>query len=89
MWSWLLGPFALAHYRVYRDAEAARAWLSAMPSHLTDACVGSVSEIFDGAAPHKPRGCFAQAWGVAETLRAWTEIDRHASHQPTNRQVIR
>jgi len=77
VWSWLLGPFALAHYRVYRDAPAALAWLSAMPSHLADACVGSISEIFDGDAPHLPRGCFAQAWGVAETLRAWTEINRN------------
>jgi predicted glycogen debranching enzyme len=83
VWSWLLGPFALAHYRVYRDVDAARAWLAAMPSHLTDACVGSVSEIFDAAAPHKPRGCFAQAWGVAETLRAWTELDRRASLNKT------
>jgi predicted glycogen debranching enzyme len=94
VWSWLLGPFALAHYRVYHDAPAALAWLSAMPSHLNDACIGSVSEIFDGDAPHKPRGCFAQAWGVAETLRAWTEISAHAAEQPNrqrlaNRQVIR
>ena len=87
VWSWLLGSFALAHYRVYRDAPAALAWLSAMPSHLNDACIGSVSEIFDGDAPHTPRGCFAQAWGVAETLRAWTEISR--SIQNPNRQVIR
>jgi glycogen debranching enzyme len=87
VWSWLLGPFALAHFRVYRDAPAALAWLSAMPSHLNDACVGSISEIFDGDAPHTSRGCFAQAWGVAETLRAWTEINR-SIHEP-NRQVIR
>ncbi len=75
VWSWLLGPFALAHYRVYRDRAAARAYLSGIEGHLREACIGQVSEIFDGAAPFAPRGCFAQAWGVAETLRAWSELN--------------
>ena len=75
VWSWLLGPFALAHYRVHGDAPAALAWLSGCEAHLREACVGQVSEIFDGDAPFAPRGCFAQAWGVAETLRAWSEIN--------------
>jgi predicted glycogen debranching enzyme len=74
VWSWLLGPFALAHYNVYGDAAAARAWLRGIESHLKQACVGNVSEIFDGDAPHRPEGCFAQAWSVAEVLRAWVEI---------------
>ncbi len=39
-----------------------------------DACIGQISEIFDADAPHRPRGCFAQAWSVAEILRAWREI---------------
>jgi predicted glycogen debranching enzyme len=86
VWSWLLGPFALAHYRVYRDAPLALSWLSAMRSHLNDGCIGSISEIFDGDAPHAPRGCFAQAWGVAETLRAWTQID--AQINPSNAQKV-
>jgi len=77
VWSWLLGPFALAHYRVYRDASRARAFLSGMQAHLSGGCVGQVSEIFDGDAPFTPRGCFAQAWGVAETLRAWSEINAY------------
>jgi len=75
VWSWLLGPFALAHYYVYGDAAAARAWLHGMAAHLKQACVGNVSEIFDGDAPHRPEGCFAQAWSVAEVLRAWVEIE--------------
>lgn len=71
VWSWLLGPFALAHFRVHGDRTAAQALLVGIGSHLAEACVGSVSEIFDGDAPYLPRGCFAQAWSVAEILRAW------------------
>ncbi len=76
VWSWLLGPFALAHYRVYGDARAAQSFLAPMAQHLGSACVGSVSEIFDGDAPHIARGCFAQAWSVAEILRAWKYLER-------------
>jgi predicted glycogen debranching enzyme len=75
VWSWLAGPFALAHYRAYGDATRARRLLESTADHLREACLGQVSEIFDGDAPHAPRGCFAQAWGVAEILRAWREID--------------
>jgi predicted glycogen debranching enzyme len=74
VWAWLLGPFALAHFRVHGDPESALALLEPVADHLADACLGSVSEIFDGDPPHTPRGCPAQAWSVAETLRAWTEI---------------
>jgi glycogen debranching enzyme len=41
--------------------------------------MGSVSEVFDGDAPHNARGCFAQAWSVAEILRSWIHLDRQAS----------
>lgn len=75
VWSWLLGPFAIAHYRVYDDKTAALALLDGIGAHLRDACIGQVSEIFDAEAPFAPRGCFAQAWGVAETLRAWSQIN--------------
>jgi glycogen debranching enzyme len=51
-------------------------WLESFAEHLDEACVGQVSEIFDGDAPHKPRGCVAQAWSVAELLRAVTEIEK-------------
>ena len=71
VWAWLLGPFALAHFKVYGDAAAARSFLEPLAQHLRDYGVGSIAEIFDGDAPFAPRGCIAQAWSVAETLRAW------------------
>ena len=74
VWSWLLGPFALAHHRVYGDAALARSFLDGIAAHLGDACLGSISEVFDGDAPHRPEGCCAQAWSVGETLRAWSEL---------------
>lgn len=74
VWSWLAGSFVTAHYRVYGDTAAARGYLAAFESHLSDAGLGSISEIFDGDVPHRPDGCFAQAWGVAEVLRAWREV---------------
>ncbi|MGH2345395.1 MAG: amylo-alpha-1,6-glucosidase [Chloroflexota bacterium] len=74
-WSWLLGPYAEAHFRVYGDAAAALAWLAPLQDHLADAGLGSISEIFDGDAPHAPRGCIAQAWSVAETLRVWRALE--------------
>jgi predicted glycogen debranching enzyme len=76
VWGWLLGPFALAWMRVHGDPAGALALLEPMAHHLQAACLGSVSEIFDGDPPFTPRGCFAQAWSVAEVLRAWTEISR-------------
>ncbi len=76
VWAWLIGPFVGAHLRVYKDMAAARAYLEPLLHHLIDHGVGSVSEIFEGDAPFAPRGCIAQAWSVAEVLRAWqmTEI---------------
>lgn len=71
VWPWLLGPFVLAHYRVYGDAEQARGFLRPLQAHLLEAGIGSISEIFDADPPHRPDGCIAQAWSVAETLRAW------------------
>lgn len=71
VWTWLLGPYALAHYRAYGNAGHALALLEGMAAHLDEGCIGTVSEITDGDAPHAPRGCFAQAWGVSETLRAY------------------
>jgi glycogen debranching enzyme len=71
VWSWLIGPFVEAHQRVYGDPTQARSFLLPLLQHLGDHGLGTISEIFDGEAPHTPRGCFAQAWGVAEVLRAW------------------
>jgi predicted glycogen debranching enzyme len=70
-WAWLIGHFVQAHLQVYNNPELARSFLLPMADHLQDACVGSISEIFDGDVPFVPRGCFAQAWSVAEVLRGW------------------
>jgi predicted glycogen debranching enzyme len=78
-WAWLLGPFALAHLRVYGDPAAARTLLEPLADHLADYGVGSIAEIFEGDPPFRPRGCIAQAWSVSETLRAWGQTaDEHA-----------
>jgi predicted glycogen debranching enzyme len=79
VWSWLLGPFARAHYRVHGDARLAQSLLDPVGEHVNSACIGTVSEIFDGDAPHTARGCFAQAWGVAEILRSWIYLERRIS----------
>ena len=72
VWAWLIGPFIDAWLRVSPDQKpAARDMLRAFEPHLTQACIGSISEIFDAEAPFTPRGCIAQAWSVAEVLRAW------------------
>jgi len=73
VWSWLIGPFVSAHLRVYGDRELARSFLQPLLHHLADHGVGSISEIFDGDPPFTPHGCIAQAWSVAEVLRAWQE----------------
>ncbi len=72
VWGWLIGPFVEAHLRVYGDKAAARAFLIPLVAdQLSAGCVGSLAEIFDGDAPHEPRGAAAQAWTVAEVLRTW------------------
>ncbi len=73
-WAWLLGPLSTAHYRVFRDPEKARDLLAPLEAHLRAAGIGSVSEIFDGDTPFTPRGCIAQAWSVAEALRAYRAL---------------
>jgi predicted glycogen debranching enzyme len=74
-WSWLLGPYITALVRFDRvgGPEKARRVIEHFIPHLRSAGVGTVSEIFDGDAPHHARGAIAQAWGVAEILRAYTE----------------
>ena len=76
VWAWLIGPWALAQYRVTGDAAAAQALLEPIAAHLRDAGLGQVSEIFDGDPPHIPRGCPAQAWSVACVLEAWWKLER-------------
>jgi predicted glycogen debranching enzyme len=70
-WGWLLGPFVLAHLRVYGDRQAAESFLEPMGTQITAMGLGTLGEIFDGDAPFSPRGCIAQAWTVSEVLRAW------------------
>ena len=69
VWGWLLPVYAEAHFRAFGDREAARAILRPLREHLSDAGLGTISEIFDGDPPHRPRGAIAQAWSVAEALR--------------------
>ena len=80
VWPWLLGPFIDAYLKVNRHGKRSQRrvseWLRAFSLHLTEAGLGHVSEIFDGDAPHHPRGCFAQAWSVAEILRVSIEFGR-------------
>jgi predicted glycogen debranching enzyme len=83
VWGWWLGPYALAHARVHGDPVGALRLLEAVGHHLSTAGVGSISEIFDGDAPHRPRGCIAQAWSVAEVLRAWVMCDWVYEGKPT------
>lgn len=75
VWSWLLGPLVTAIVRVEGEAGRKRAkqLLENIIPHCSDAGIGTISEIFDAAPPHAPRGCMAQAWGVAEVLRAYVE----------------
>jgi len=77
VWPWLMGPFISAYVKVHgRGAEArsqAEVWFRAFDEHLRSACLGQVSEITDAESPHTSRGCVAQAWSVAELLRAAAE----------------
>ncbi|HEX8836645.1 MAG TPA: amylo-alpha-1,6-glucosidase [Candidatus Acidoferrum sp.] len=71
VWGWLLGPFVLAHLRVYGDRKRAQSFLEPLGAQISSYGLGTLGEIFDGDAPFAPRGCIAQAWTVAEVLRAW------------------
>lgn len=74
VWPWLLGHYGDALLRTAWDVEGAVQGLleTLTPlycDHLTDAGLGSISEVFDGSPPYAPNGCIAQAWSVAECLR--------------------
>ncbi len=74
-WGWLLGAYVLAHFQVYGDRTQARQFLEPISHHLLAHGLGTCSEIFDGDAPMTARGCIAQAWTVAEVLRAWVATE--------------
>ena len=87
VWGWLVGPFVDAWLRLHPDdrAGARQAALEGFAVHLSEAGLGTLSEIFDGEAPYAPRGCMAQAWSVAEVLRAWLLTEPAASVPATGR----
>ncbi|PHP45353.1 hypothetical protein B6V01_004410 [Methanosarcinales archaeon ex4572_44] len=78
VWPWLLGPFITAylntHGRTQQNLKRMRKLLTPFEEHLSDAGLGSVSEVFDGEPPHTPGGCAFQAWSVAEILRIHKEL---------------
>ena len=76
VWPWLMGPYLTAYVKTFgkrAGRKFATEWLGNFREHLNEACLGQVSEIFDGDSPHAPRGCVAQAWSVAELLRTAVE----------------
>jgi len=78
VWPWLMGPFLSAYLRLHghtTEAQArAREMLEPLFAHLSEAGLGTISEVFDGDPPHHPRGCISQAWSVAELLRVWASL---------------
>ena len=73
VWPWLMGSYITAYMKTFgakAGCKFATEWLKSFENHLSEACLGQVSEIFDGDHPHTPRGCVAQAWSVAELFRA-------------------
>ena len=74
VWAWLIGPFVDAWLKVHpHDRASARKFLECFPEHLSLNGVGTISEVFDAREPHHAGGCIAQAWSIAEVLRAWLE----------------
>jgi predicted glycogen debranching enzyme len=78
VWAWLIGPFVDAYLNAFGESEQNRRHLrtlfGSLRQHLSEAMLGSVSEIFDADPPHAPKGCAAQAWSVAEVLRSLQKI---------------
>jgi predicted glycogen debranching enzyme len=80
VWAWLIGPFLDAWVKVHPDRRTdARSFLSGFADHLSDACIGTISEVFDAEAPFTPRACVAQAWSVAEVLRGLRNLSNVAA----------
>jgi predicted glycogen debranching enzyme len=77
VWGWLLGPFVLAHLRVYGDEAEAMRLLEPLGISVHMYGLGTLGEIFEGEAPFTPHGCIAQAWTVGEVLRVMREIQNH------------
>jgi len=77
VWPWLLGPYTDAWLKVYPgQRKKVRDYLyQFLERHMYEACIGSVSEVFDAEGLFTPRGCIAQAWSVAEILRVWVKVE--------------
>jgi len=73
VWGWLIGPYVDALAKVHPE-RCTLDLLQGFEAHLNQACIGSISEIFDAEEPHTPRGCVAQAWSVAEVLRCFAKL---------------
>jgi predicted glycogen debranching enzyme len=74
VWAWLIGPYIDAWLKLHPDQkEGARRFLQGFEPHLSDACIGSINEVYDAEEPFSPRGCIAQAWSLAEVLRCWVK----------------
>ncbi|WP_413175309.1 amylo-alpha-1,6-glucosidase [Anabaena azotica] len=69
VWTWLIGSYIRSWQRFYPEAPMPFDWQPLLDHFLSSACLGSISEIFDGDAPHISRGAIAQAWSVAEVIR--------------------
>jgi len=76
VWAWLLGHYALAEYRVHKDALAAQSRLSGLQDHMQSGALGNIGEVFDGAAPHASHGAIAHACAVACNLEAWWKLEK-------------
>jgi predicted glycogen debranching enzyme len=79
VWSWLLGAYVDALIKAKSEKSKIKTVIDNFAYHLNEGCIGSVSEIFDADAPHHPRGCIAQAWGVAEVLRVIKEYNLYGN----------
>jgi predicted glycogen debranching enzyme len=83
VWAWLIGPMVDAWLRTFpKDSITPNRLLEGFEHHMREACVGSISEIFDAEAPYQPRGCIAQAWSVAEVLRCWVKTNGFSLPRP-------
>jgi predicted glycogen debranching enzyme len=88
VWGWLIGPMVDAWLKLYpNDHQGARALLEGFLPQLSEAGIGTLSEIFDAEPPFTPRGCIAQAWSVAEVLRAWVATEPPAPGQTATGQT--
>ncbi len=86
VWSWLLGAYVDALVKTKAPKTKIKKVIDGFKYHLNEGCIGSVSEIYDADAPHYPRGCVAQAWGVAEWLRVMKE---HGLYSETKKKITK